>query len=373
MPIEAKVEQLPKRKDFGMRMKWAEEPDHLSIKASETVHAPLLLLFPELVTQCGIDPRGLYRQARIGANAADMRQITYRQASELLELAAASLGRSDFGMMLANLQCRLGIEGPLGQVMRHARCFGDVLELAVRHGYAHSLASNSWLRPIRSGRWILFGHDILLEGVTSPRQIMEQILLIGHQLAIRLTGGRVAARRILLRHQRMSPPAVYRRHFGCDVRFGQRVNATVYRVEDLACPILSADALAFRQELVEIKERFAEKHLPLNRGVRGMISPVLDDVACTAEQVAHRLGVHPRTLHRRLQCEGTSFRRIRDELRRDLARYYLCDTDLDLKAIAERLGFSEQSALSRRAQAWFGCAPSVLRAGVKAGANAACA
>lgn len=338
-------------------------------RASEAVHAPLLLHFPELVKQSGADPQLLLRQAGIAADPAEPGSVTYRQIADLLEITAASLGRPDFGMMLASRQCRHGMEGPLGEVMRHAHCFGDALELVVRHGYAHSLASNSWLRRTRSGHSVLFGHDILLEGLAATSQVMEQILLFGHLLAIRLTAGAVRARRVLLRHRRISPPQVYRRYFGCEVRFDERVNATVYREQDMACPILSADPPMFRRGLATVEERFPEKELPLSRLVRGAILHALDDSHCTCERVAGRLGLHTRTLHRRLRREGTSFRLIKDEVRRDLAGYYLRRTDLDIKAISERLGFSEQSALTRRVHTWFQCSPSDLRSGARAPGN----
>lgn len=338
-------------------------------QASETVHAPLLLHFPELVRQFGADPRSLFLQAGIAADASEPGQITYRQIADLLEISAASLGRPDFGMLLASRQCRDGMEGPLGEVMRHAHCFGDALELAVRHGYAHSLASNSWLRRARSGRSVLFGHDILLEGLAATSQVMEQILLVGHLIAIRLTGGAVRARRVFLRHRRVSPRHVYRRYFGCEVRFDERVNATLYWEQDMDCPILSADPPTLRAGLAGVEERFREKELPLSRLVRGAILHVLDDGNCSCDRVADRLGLHTRTLHRRLHREGTSFRLIRDEVRRDLAGYYLRNTDLDMKAISERLGFSEPSALTRRAHTWFHRSPSDLRAGAKTAGN----
>ena len=337
----------------------------VSDHASEAVHAPLLLHFPELVAQCGADPEALLRQAGIAADASGLRQATYRQIAELLEITAASLGRPDFGMMLASYQCRSGMEGPLGQVMRHARCFGDMLELAARHGYAHSLASNSWLR--RSGRSVLFGHDILLKGLTATSQVMEQILLIGNLMAIRLTGGAVRARCILLRHRRVSPARLYRRYFGCEVRFDQGTNATIYREEDMTRPIQSADLETFREELATLEDRFQEKELPLSRMIRGAILHRLTDNKCTCDWVAHTLGLHTRTLHRHLRREGTSFRLIKDEVRRDLAGYYLRNTDLDMKTISERLGFSEQSVLARRARTWFRRSPSDLRARSRAG------
>jgi hypothetical protein len=200
--------------------------DASQLAAPETVHAPLLLYFPEVVKQCGGCPESLFREAGIGPDDTLLGRTTYRQIAALLELAASSLGRPDFGMLLAFRQCRDGIEGPLGHVMRHARSFEEVLELAVHHSYAHSLASQTWLRRSPSGSSVLFGHDIVLEGLGATGQVMEQILLVGHLTAIRLTGGAVRARRILLRHRRLSPASVYRRYFGCEVRFDEPVNAT---------------------------------------------------------------------------------------------------------------------------------------------------
>ena len=57
------------------------------------------------------------------------------------------------------------------------------------------------------------------------------------------------------------------------------------------------------------------------------------------------LGIHPRTLQRRLRAENDSFEAIKDSVRRDVALRYLCQSDLPLSRIAEMLGYSETSVL----------------------------
>ena len=329
----------------------------------DVVHAPLLQYFPEVAAECGGDAASLLIEAHIDPAVLESGQprATYRQIAELLECAARRLDRPDFGMMLASRQCREGIGGPLGHVMRHARSFGEVLEMAVRHSYAHSLASATWLRKAETGPFVLLGHDILLEGLPSTSQVMEQILLIGHLTSMRLTGGWARARRIHFRHGPVSRPSVYRRYFGCAPRFDQSFNATVYHAHDLILPVLTADADALPKGLSAIEARFQARERSMGRVVRGVILHVLDGDRCRSDWVAAQLGMHPRTLHRRLQQEGTSFRKVRDEVRRDLALYYLNRTDLDLTAISERLGFSEQSVLTRRCHKWFNRPPSRLR------------
>ena len=80
-------------------------------------------------------------------------------------------------------------------------------------------------------------------------------------------------------------------------------------------------------------------------------------------EVAAELNLHPRTLHRRLAAEGTSFQKIKDEVRRDVMLYYLQQTRLDFTRISERLGFSEQSVMTRRCNRWFSASPTRVRAG----------
>lgn len=332
------------------------------VDASEAVHTPLLWRFPEVVAECGGDVRSLLRSADISGDGDRLDLLSYRQMTALLELTAAELNRPDFGLMLARRQFQEGMRGPLGEVMRHAQCFGDVLDLAVRHSYAHSIASNSWLQHAPLEGYALLGHDIVLQGLGPAFQIMEQILLLGHYIAIRLTGGAVRARRIFVRHRPLSSQSVYRSYFGCDIRFEEPMNATLYWTEDLARPIVTADETTLQATLACVKRQFGQSSgLPINRAVRAIILHALDDESSSCDRVAEKLNLHTRTLHRYLRREGTSFRRIKDDLRRELAEYFLRCTDLDMKTISERLGFSEQSALSRRSRKWFDGAPTGLR------------
>ena len=82
---------------------------------------------------------------------------------------------------------------------------------------------------------------------------------------------------------------------------------------------------------------------------------------CTNKRVAAELDMHPRTLHRRLEKQGTSFHRIKDEVRRELALYYLEKTTLEFAVISETLGFSEQAVMTRRCNHWFAASPSKIR------------
>ena len=83
----------------------------------------------------------------------------------------------------------------------------------------------------------------------------------------------------------------------------------------------------------------------------------------TLGAVAEALGIGERTLARRLAGEGASFRRIVDELRRDMATGYLADPELSLAQIAYLLGYAEQSAFTSAFRRWTGRSPRRFRVG----------
>ncbi|MGH1374487.1 MAG: AraC family transcriptional regulator [Cellvibrionaceae bacterium] len=63
------------------------------------------------------------------------------------------------------------------------------------------------------------------------------------------------------------------------------------------------------------------------------------------------------TLHRRLKQEGTSYQRIKDNLRRDLALNKLVQERLAVHEVAEIVGFSEARSFTRAFKSWTGLSP----------------
>lgn len=80
-------------------------------------------------------------------------------------------------------------------------------------------------------------------------------------------------------------------------------------------------------------------------------------------QAARALGLSDRTLKRRLQDEGLTYRALLAEVRGGQANQLLGDSTLSLTQIAERMGFSDLSSFSQAYKRWFGVAPSVGRGG----------
>lgn len=79
-------------------------------------------------------------------------------------------------------------------------------------------------------------------------------------------------------------------------------------------------------------------------------------------QLAQRLNLSARTLHRQLEKEGTSLRRLREGLRHELAVEWLVKTQRPIQRIAADLGFADNTSFYRAFHQWEGCGPRAWRA-----------
>src|SRR5262249_57514991 len=95
--------------------------------------------------------------------------------------------------------------------------------------------------------------------------------------------------------------------------------------------------------------------------VRRRLRRVDGDQWPTLEAMADELHVTPSTLRRRLEEEGSSYRELKDGLRRDMAIDLLCRTGLSVEAIATGLGYREVSAFYRAFKHWTGTRPGSYR------------
>lgn len=95
--------------------------------------------------------------------------------------------------------------------------------------------------------------------------------------------------------------------------------------------------------------------------VRMRILSLLGEQPLSIEQLAHDLALSARTLQRRLRSEGTSYQNEVNQLRADLARYYLTNTRYSGTEIAYRLGYNDANSFFRAFHNWTGQTPHSVR------------
>lgn len=148
--------------------------------------------------------------------------------------------------------------------------------------------------------------------------------------------------------------AAYQRFFACSVSFSAASTQVVFCASVLALPLPRSEAGV--RQLLDRQAQAALLALPESdafaRALQQCMLRLLPEGRLDLPQVAAELHISVRSLQRRLDARGQSWRELLDGLRQQLAQQYLADPALLLSDIALLLGFSEQSAFNRAYRRW---------------------
>lgn len=158
-------------------------------------------------------------------------------------------------------------------------------------------------------------------------------------------------------------PQLYQDAFQCPVRFDASANRLLFDPADMTLPLPTHNPT-----LAKLHAQFAGQYLTrlddkkTGQLVQEMITRKLPSGEPRREDIAGMLCIGDRTLRRRLQDEGTSFQKILDDTRRELAQQYLEQGRLSVGEMAYMLGFADQGTFFRVCRRWFGASPKQYRA-----------
>lgn len=146
------------------------------------------------------------------------------------------------------------------------------------------------------------------------------------------------------------------------VKFDCAVTRIKFPMALLARPLPRSDAQLAALAAARCAEELqrAEARADFLTRLRRLTQQHLAD-ANAQEQVAVSLNMTPRTLHRRLQQEGLSFKQLLDDLRRNTATNMLRHEHMAIGDIAQTLGYQDQANFVRAFKRWTGSTPSQFR------------
>ncbi len=156
--------------------------------------------------------------------------------------------------------------------------------------------------------------------------------------------------------------------FGCELRYDAGWAGFTLPLEVMRERLRQADPAAF-QEAAQICQRELDK-LAANESVAARVRRLLlsrQSGFPSLQVTARLLHMTPRTLHRRLRAEQTSFRALLEDVRRTLAIDHLKSARFSVEEIAYRLGYSDPANFRRAFKRWESVPPSVFRARLQSG------
>jgi len=174
---------------------------------------------------------------------------------------------------------------------------------------------------------------------------------------------RFRPRAVLLKHPAPRSISTHERYFGCPVHFSSDRDALSISSEALNRPNhLSDDGISrFLITHLDAEIESLGTEIPVQALVEREISRSLSAGVPRMGDVARRLAMSERTLHRRLAEKDLSFKSLVADTRRHVAVNLLKESSYPLTEVAFLAGFSEQSAFNRAFKRWTGHTPTAFR------------
>ena len=319
----------------------------------------------EAVQSHGHDPQPLLDQ--FGLDAARLSQplarLSIPRYMRLGHAAIALTGDPALGLRMGQIS-RMAQRGLAGVTAAQAPTVREAARALIRFEplYASNYRGQSSLHEDAQGAWLRFYsispynayNRFVVDSVISSW--LQQLAYVAAQpmtsehIDIEFSEPAYAERYSVLSHTPI--------HFRADTNQLRLNHATLDLRNPQHCP-------STWSHLLHVCERELEQ-LTRTRSLRERITQLLGPLLNggrepNLEEVAARLKLPTWTLRRKLTEEGTQFRAILNDTRRDLAMTYIRDTELAFGEIAYLLGFASAEAFQRAFKRWNGETPGEFR------------
>lgn len=155
----------------------------------------------------------------------------------------------------------------------------------------------------------------------------------------------------------------YRRALCPSLTFDVEQSALVFSRAELETPFIGGDPrlrAILAKQADEVLSQLPEAATLVAR-VRANVAKRLTDGALGIDAVARDLGMSERTLRRRLQESGHSYRALVDAVRAERAIALADQGSHSVTTIAQLAGFADSTTFARAFRRWTGCAPQAYR------------
>lgn len=239
----------------------------------------------------------------------------------------------------------------------------EILELA---GWAREV-----IAPWMSLRLDEFGAEAHLRVVVSVpgqdptelRHVREVVMAAIYQVLRRATRNGHVLLSVRMAGPIPADPQKYSDHFGVPVTFNEDADALVMDRRWLDQPLNAPLQHAQSEARLRVERRLSQEGAERNivDEVRWALERRPELLREGLESTATALGLHPRTLQRRLQAEGVKYVDIQSKAKCHRAQIMLRRRAISMESISEELGFSDRRAFTFAFKRWMGMSPSLYR------------
>ncbi len=340
----------------------------------QLMRARLVGLLYQAMVERGADADAVADRVGIPATARrpvqrieDMPPVPTDRIRAFAEEAARATGDPFFGLGLG-ARLERGSYGVLEFALRYAPTVKDAAQRLLRYERLNNDVMVWTIDPSPSA--LVIGQRVPGSSDGMGRQINEFWLSTAIQYIRELTAAPYAASRVEFAHTEPPPlmdPLAER--FGTEeLAFGTGENRLLLPLDLWERAVVSADPA-----LLAILDDHAQALLPrqdpstgVRLKVREHLRRHLSGAEPALEKTARALGLSARSLQRKLQEEGLSYRDVVDEVRREEACRLLETTDVAIDEITFLLGYADRRSFLRAFGRWTDTTPTRYRSRARA-------
>ncbi|HEV2570408.1 MAG TPA: AraC family transcriptional regulator ligand-binding domain-containing protein [Beijerinckiaceae bacterium] len=310
--------------------------------------------------QFGVRPAALLRQARLPATLHLGGQVvlTTVQYFALMQALADLSGDTALGIRMVQA-VDTAVHPPSSLAAFYARDYRDGLTRLARF---KRLCTPEQLQIVEANGDCTISAEWPFATEAEPAISVDITFATLVELGRRATGRAIVPRRLELARPGLVS-TTHTEYFGCSIRTSAQQDKLVLDCADLNRPFPGHNA-----EMLEILTpalSAALGELEAQSSVAEQVKIVLKRSLASGQpslsDVAKQLGMSDRTLQRRITEEGSTFRDLLSDARRDLGRHLLSDPVTDIDEIACLLGYQDTTSFYRAFREWEGIPPNRWR------------
>jgi AraC-like DNA-binding protein len=318
------------------------------------------IALPAVLRSLGADPAKLVAEVGLDLSLFDSPDnlLSFAARGRLLAHCVAATKCQHLGLLVGQ---RAGLQslGLVGSLVKYSPDLGTALRSLVRFLYHHVKGANATL--VVDGQLVIFGYQIHQPGTEGTEQVADGALAAMFNIMQSLCGPGWKPSEVMFAHATPNNIEPFQQFFHAPLHFSAEQNALVFLADWLSYRLPVDDPELRRQLRVQIEALDAHHGAVFPDQVRRVLRPALLTARADADHIASLFSIHRRTLARRLNDHGVGFKELVDEVRYDIARQSLLDTDLKVIDVAELLGYADASAFTRAFRRWSGVAPAEWR------------
>jgi AraC-like DNA-binding protein len=315
---------------------------------------------PAILREYGSDPEPVLQSFGFKLSHFDDpdHELPFVTTSRLIARCVEITGCEHFGLLIG-IRAEPSSLGIAGFMLQTAPNVSTALQALLRHlslhdtGGAASVVTNSTHASL--------GYKVHVSGVSAIDQIYDISMAMCCNLMRSLCGEDWNPDKVLISRPKPDNTTPYKRFFRAPILFDTTESAVLFPARWLDHKLQSENRPLYDYLEQKAKELHQSRNEDLINVLHQFVHNTLITQECTASTAAQYIGIHERTLNRRLQKQGTSFRREVSNVRYAMAQNFLTNSEATYAEIALALGYNDATAFNHAFKRWSGMSPSQWR------------